>query len=326
MANLHAAAAPDRAGVALRREHEVPDELWNALGRNIAPGMRAGDGDMLVVPVERFLASRNWLAQALRTHRCAITFDADVQRLLRRADVEREEVGALLAGPPPEVTDAGDLARVLANSRFRRTLKPFQVRDLRRLLTLSHGANFSVPGAGKTTVAYACYETEHTLGRVDRLLVVAPLAAFDAWLTEADACLDPAPTLARLVERLPRHAEVLLVNYQRLAARYDDLAAWVSAGSTHVILDEAHRMKRGRAGEWGRSCLDLAHLATRRDILTGTPAPQHPSDFVALLDFLWPHQATRILPGDARRPDPPPAVMRPARTAVRPNQEGRARA
>lgn len=308
MANLHAAAAPDTAGVALQRQHDVPDELWNALGRNIAPGVRAGDGDTLVVPVERFLASRNWLAQVLRAHRCAITFDDDIQRLLHRADVERDEVGALLAGPhAPAIT--ANIARALANSRFRRTLKPFQLRDLGRLLALSHGANFSVPGAGKTTVAYACYEAEHSRGRVDRLLVVAPLSAFDAWLTEVDVCLDPAPIVARLGDRLPRQAEVLLVNYQRLAARYDDLAAWVSAGSTHLILDEAHRMKRGRAGEWGRTCLDLAHLATRRDILTGTPAPQHPSDFVALLDFLWPHQATRILPADARRPDPPPAVM-----------------
>ena len=50
-------------------------------------------------------------------------------------------------------------------------------------------------------------------------------------------------------------------------------------------------MKRGRDGEWGTACLDLAFLADRRDILTGTPAPQHPADLRALLDFLWPGQA-----------------------------------
>ena len=39
----------------------------------------------------------------------------------------------------------------------KRKLKPFQLRDLARLLTLSNGANFSVPGAGKTTVTFALH-------------------------------------------------------------------------------------------------------------------------------------------------------------------------
>lgn len=305
--NLHVAFAADQFSVAFQRDDAVPDELWNALGRNIAPAIGTHEDGLLLVPVERFLASRNWLAQALRSHACSITFDGDVERLLHQADAERVEVAALLQGggghtEPIELRHSG--------TRFRRELKEFQRRDLARLLALSHGANFSVPGAGKTTVAYACYEAERQRGRVERLLVVAPLSAFDSWLTEAAECFDPAPVVARLEGRVSRRAEVLLVNYQRLAARYREVARWVASGATHVILDEAHRMKRGRTGEWGRSCLDLAHLAVRRDILTGTPAPQHPRDFVALLDFLWPHQASRILPAEARRPDPPPGAMR----------------
>lgn len=305
---LNVSIAPTGGGVALERHDGVPDELWNALGRNIAPGGQRGDAHVLVVPLERFLASRNWLAQALRSHGCDITFDDDVARALRYADSERAEIDALLSSGGK--VDAGVTERPLAGSRFIRVLKDFQRRDLDQLLALSHGANFSVPGAGKTTVAYACYEAERQLGRVDRLLVVAPLSAFDAWITEASECLDPSPIVARLIDRAPRRAEVLLVNYQRLAARYSEVVRWVTEGRAHVVLDEAHRMKRGRSGEWGRTCLDLAHLAVRRDVLTGTPAPQHPRDFIAILDFLWPHQASRILPADARRPDPAPTVMR----------------
>ena len=59
---------------------------------------------------------------------------------------------------------------------------------------------------------------------------------------------------------------------------------------------KAHRMKAGRSGTHGTACLDLAFGANRRDILTGTPAPQAPGDFVALVDFLWPGQAHRLLP------------------------------
>jgi SNF2 family DNA or RNA helicase len=314
---LHITAESEGRGVAFHRVTDVPDELWNALGRNIAPGVRA-NSEILVVPVECFLASRNWLGQALVTHGCAVTFDHEVQRLLGRADTERVEVAALLGGSGPDPLSQQSVASLLLGSRFHRDLRPFQFRDLAWLLTLSHGANFSVPGAGKTTVAYACYEAERRRGRVDRLLVVAPLSAFDTWITEAQACFGPPPMVERLFDRIPRRTEVLLVNYQRLAGHYDDVAHWIASGSSHVILDEAHRMKRGRAGEWGRTCLDLAHLAARRDILTGTPAPQHPNDFIALLDFLWPHQAVRILPDSARRPDPPPAVMRDVSTRLRP--------
>jgi len=87
---------------------------------------------------------------------------------------------------------------------------------------------------------------------------------------------------------------------------------------TRVILDEAHRMKRGRSGEWGSACLDLSHLAVRRDLLTGTPAPQHPTDFIALLDFLWPHQATQILPRAAQQVNPPDTVMADVSRRLRP--------
>jgi SNF2 family DNA or RNA helicase len=228
--------------------------------------------------------------------------------MLRREDDERHEVALALAGQSPPL-ESDEVAELLGQSRFRRELRPFQLRDLGRILALSHGANFSVPGAGKTSVAYAVYEAERVRGRVERMLVVAPLSAFEAWIEEAEECLDPVPVIARLEGRIPPQAEVLLVNYQRLVARYERVAAWVLARPTQVILDEAHRMKRGRNGEWGSACLDLAHLAVRRDILTGTPAPQHPNDFEALLEFLWPHQSRRILPAGVAIADPPPTVM-----------------
>ncbi len=302
----------------LRRDGDVDAELWNSVGRNVAPGVarRVGD-DSLVVPLDRFLATRNWLGQALTTYGCQATLDDSLLALLRREDDERHEVALALADENPPL-DADELAALLGRSRFRRELRPFQLRDLGRILALSHGANFSVPGAGKTSVAYAVYEAERARGRVTRTLVVAPLSAFDAWIEEAEECMDPVPVINRLDGRVPAGTEVLLVNYQRLVARYERIAAWVLAEPTHVILDEAHRMKRGRDGEWGSACLDLAHLAVRRDILTGTPAPQHPSDFGALLEFLWPHQSRRILPAGVSITDPPPTVMADVSRRLRP--------
>jgi len=77
-------------------------------------------------------------------------------------------------------------------------------------------------------------------------------------------------------------------------------------------------MKRGWQGEWGSACLSLAYLAVRRDILTGTPAPQAPSDLVALFDFLWPSEARRIIPPAALRATPPPDAGHRVAQAIRP--------
>ena len=192
------------------------------------------------------------------------------------------------------------VADALEGSRFIRDLRGFQVRDLGKLLSLAGGANFSVPGAGKTSVAYATYERERHAGRVERLLVVSPMSAFESWEDEARACFDPVPAVTRFTGAIEASTEVLLVNHQRLEGGYKALAEWVASRKTHMILDEAHRVKRGWTGEWGRNCLNLANLAARRDILTGTPAPQSVFDLDALFDFVWPGGARRLIPRDAR--------------------------
>lgn len=305
MSGLAAALSPDGGAVVLTGV-DVPGDLWGSLGRSIAPErFRHQIDGSLVVPLGAFLEKRNWIATQLTAHGCAIAFDDALAAKLHRGKEERDDLDDLLAHGVEEV----DLAGELAAAGFRRELKTFQERDLGRLAAMPHGANFSVPGAGKTTVAYGLHAVEHGRGRVQRLLVVAPLSAFGAWEEESGACFEEPLSVARLTDRGSTRARVLLVNYQRLVARYEQLARWVVEAPTHVILDEAHRMKRGKAGEWGRACLDLAHLAARRDILTGTPAPQHPKDFVALINFVWPHQANRVLPADALRPDPSSHAM-----------------
>jgi SNF2 family DNA or RNA helicase len=295
--------------VLISREEDVSEDLWRALGRNVAPGQTARISESeLTVPLERFLGSRRWLARVLDTYGCRAEFAPALLEVLERGSDEHREVERILA-EGVEPVSADELEGLLAGGRFVRQLLPFQERDLRRVLALRHGANFSVPGAGKTTVAYACYEAERRRERVDRLLVVAPLSAFEAWNEEAERCFSPSPAVRQLTGSLPADAEVLLVNYQRLRSRFDLLAEWMNGGRCHLVLDEAHRMKRGRDGQWGAACLELAHFAVRRDILTGTPAPQHPTDLDALVGFLWPTNGSTIVPSSARAREPTPVAM-----------------
>lgn len=297
------------------RGEGVPDVFWGQL--RVEWGYDGDPSRAIIVPLPRFRANLGWLKPACTAYRVTLEWDPGVRELVRKISDERRLLDSVVANEPRLSED--EVRARLAGSRFQRELKPFQLRDAGQLLALPHGANFSVPGAGKTTVAYAVYEAERHAGRVDRMLVVAPLSAFDAWKTEADACFAPRPPRVEVYnDHAPSDAEVLLVNYHRLALNYEELASWTTKAPTLVLLDEAHRMKAGRNGAHGTACLDLAISADRRDVLTGTPAPQAPGDFVALLDFLWPGQAQRVLPQAALSSRTAPAVTHQVATAIRP--------
>jgi SNF2 family DNA or RNA helicase len=288
----------------------VPDDFWFPVALRLG-AQCAATATEFVVPVQGLLSGRQWLGEHCRRYGVGIEFDELVRALLRTAQHESTFLRKLQDGEPgPGFPQAKRTSEPDARTRLTRELRDFQERDLKKLLDLPNGANFSVPGAGKTTVCYALYEAERLRGRVAQLLVVAPISAFESWETEAVICFDPAPIVRRFDGAVPWDAEVVLVNYQKLREPYvERLAEWALRTPTHIVLDEAHRMKRGHQGEWGRACLQLAHVAARRDLLTGTPAPQSPRDFVALLEYLWPGQGISLMPPTALHAEPPPGAM-----------------
>lgn len=316
-ATLKFTALDDGRLVEVRRNEDVSDDFWRLVraewGQN---GHRPSVA--IYVPIEEFASRNRWLGPACRSHKVGIQWDEPTRAVLRERRAEATRLPEIRRTNPTLDIDEARV-RAVGSGRFKRSMKPFQERDLAKLLALDHGANFSVPGAGKTTVELAVYQAERDAGRVQQLLVVAPLSAFDAWMVDSVDCLSPAPRLHRFDGgAIPRDTELLLVNYQRLAGSYSQIAAFTARAPTLVVLDEAHRMKRGRDGEWGTACLDLAFLATRRDVLSGTPAPQHPSDMLAILDFLWPGQARQVMPAAALATVPPPSAITLVSDAIRP--------
>ena len=165
----------------------------------------------------------------------------------------------------------------------------FQHRDLGKLVHLRHGANFSVPGAGKTRVTLALFQTRRLAGSAQRMLVVAPKSAFEAWHSEAELCI-PDLRVARLAGNAPPETDVLLVNYERLPDAVPALVRWLRSQPSIMVLDEAHRMKLGVDGAWGSACYKLGPYAAHRVILSGTPAPNGAQDLENLFSFVWPGQ------------------------------------
>ncbi|MDX8458390.1 DEAD/DEAH box helicase [Mesorhizobium humile] len=195
--------------------------------------------------------------------------------------------------------DREEIQRRLSAAGFtRRTLKDFQFRDLENLLALPNGANFSVPGAGKTTVTFAL----HVLTRSpdSHIIIISPKSAFPAWRAVVEECMEPgAPNggdepFKVLDSRFDIDKELrsgstrFLISYDLAVRQQSVLTAYMARNSVHLVLDESHRMKAGLASQRGAFLLSAATLPVRRDILSGTPMPQAASDLASQLGFLWP--------------------------------------
>lgn len=223
--------------------------------------------------------------------------DAARQQLVRF----REEYAALRTARPAMALAEDAVQQQLAELGFGRELKPPQRRDVVRMASQRHGANFSVPGAGKTTVAFAV----HLLSRTPDtyLLVVAPKNAFGAWddvLTETllkdhpQADMTPfvrleggAEAIRAALGQQPRRA---IISYDQIIRVTDVIADFMRMHRVHMIVDESHRMKAGEMSQRGSVLLSLAHLPVRRDILSGTPVPNSLADIAPQVEFLWPGQ------------------------------------
>lgn len=288
----------------------------------LSGGLPAGGG--YKIPVFTFRRSAVELAQLLRRLEAEVVLDEGVEALLRTQLEEirqRRDAESALQPVDPERID--DLVR--ADARFRRGFTEQQEENLGRLLALKHGANFSVPGAGKTTTLLGIYEAQRGAGVVDRLLVVAPKNAFISWEDEVDECFEEArrPRVQRLSggkigvdAALRADPEIALITYQLLPNVVDAVKAWAFSHRTHVALDESHRVKAGYSGVTAGAALSLAEVAIRRDILSGTPLPHSPEDLRPQLDFLWPGQ--RILPDFRLVADAPEEIIATVEQSVRP--------
>ncbi|WP_406419812.1 DEAD/DEAH box helicase [Streptomyces sp. NBC_00842] len=249
-----------------------------------------------------------------------------------------DEFGALVGGvlddadqaerqlQTPSLAPVWDDAAVEAalGSAWRADLTEFQRRDITRLLSMQHGANFSVPGAGKTRVGLAVYAAMRERGEVRRLLVVSPKSAYESWLFESDFCFKEPPLTTVMGKGPDPRAEILIVNYERLDKSLAALASWLRGAPSMVILDEAHRMKLGARGTYGGACMALGPLSRRRLILTGTPAPNGARDLENLLSFVWPGHGRRVVTqavagGDLAHAS---SVLRPLFTRTTKNELG----
>lgn len=268
---------------------------FGMLATRVTPGGQRGplssDADL-----DSFLFS---LAELASWPHSDVEWEPELASLVTGVLDDAETVQARLSSSavsPDAVALAPDGVRAALGADWQADLTSFQLRDIEALLSLGHGANFSVPGAGKTRTALAVFSALRERGEVRRLLVVCPKPAYEAWQFEGDVCFKE-PLLTFIMDGGfpdPR-SDVILVNYERLADSVGHLSEWLRSAPAMFVLDEAHRMKLGSRGTYGAACLSLGPLARRRLILTGTPAPNSARDLESLLSFVWPGRGKQLV-------------------------------
>ncbi|MCP2287375.1 DEAD/DEAH box helicase [Nocardia amikacinitolerans] len=269
-------------------------EDFARLTARIAPGGQRGPLSA-EIDLDDFLVNLSELATWTHPD---VDWDTDLMVLVNGVLDDADTVQRSLADAPSDSADDAvpphDIVRLLGPC-WTADLTSFQQRDIARLLSLRHGANFSVPGAGKTRVALAVYAAMRESRKAQRLLIVGPKSAYESWEYESSICFKEPLRTAVTGRSDDPLAELRIVNYERLDRSLGDLAAWLRSAPSMVVLDEAHRMKLGASGTYGSACLALGPLADRRLILTGTPAPNGAKDLENLLSFVWPGHGKRAV-------------------------------
>lgn len=257
-------------------------------------------GTELTLPWHDFIRVVVPFSSVLKKGSVNVEFDALSESLLR--EYVKANNGRKYNTPFIEFS-IKELEQSLKEHGFHRDLKEKQKRDARYLLKLRHGANFSVPGAGKTTTILSVHTTLKAKEIVNKLLVVSPINAFISWEDEIKEIFgkdqfkilrlkkDHLTNYNRLAEE---KADVFLVNYEKLRGDVSGLIPLFFNENVHLILDESHRIKGGFSTQSYPQLAKLSDLAKRKDIMSGTPMPQSYEDLIPQFGILWP--GIKIIP------------------------------
>ena len=187
-----------------------------------------------------------------------------------------------------------------------RSLYPLQLLSAYHMAFSQNACNFSVPGAGKTSIVYGAYAYLHNLPTddpkyVDRLLIVGPLSSFGPWELEYEECFGRAARSKRLVGGvnkadkqdylISKHPEELtLISYASLISLQKEISFFLRTNKVMVVLDEAHKAKNSSGGTIAQAVLEMSKHCKSRIVLTGTPAPNGYEDIYNMFKFIWPNK------------------------------------
>lgn len=227
-----------------------------------------------------------------------------VYEFINNSQFEIAEVakrGLLIKNKDDSLTDDILAFKEIIDKEITRSLYPEQLWVSYYMARMQRVGNFSVPGAGKTSMVYGSYAylSSPEVDQVDKMVVIGPKSSFLAWKKEFGAVFGDKRTLNVLDIQSPNfrkeqfHKNVdqynlILVNYESLRTYYNDLMNVINA-RTLLVFDEVHKVK-GVEAVTPRYALAIAERAYYKLALTGTPIPNGYVDIYNMLHMLYPQE------------------------------------
>lgn len=187
------------------------------------------------------------------------------------------------------------------DERLERQLRSKQMKDAFYLTMMQKSGNFSVPGSGKTSTVYGMYAYLNAINKVNRIIMIGPLNAFNSWINEYQSCFGNNKKLSYLnIKNLNSsnekkmalkyesgNKELILLNYEVLSILENEIKNLITV-DTLVVFDEVHRIKNPEGMRAG-AALRITENAKYMVTLTGTPIPNGYKDIYNLLNLLYPY-------------------------------------
>jgi len=191
-----------------------------------------------------------------------------------------------------------DKFKTIVNSEVYRPLFEIQNRVSFYQAMMKRSANFSVPGAGKTTMVYGtfAYFSSKEINEVSKIVMIGPKNSFLSWKQEFNNVFGNK----RKLKVLDIHAKdfssemlyknisqynLILINYEALPS-YKDALRRIIDKSTLLVFDEVHKIKRIDS-ERSKIAIELSQNTPYRIVLTGTPIPNNYQDIWNFLHILY---------------------------------------
>lgn len=203
----------------------------------------------------------------------------------------------------------------IVSQEVERPLKKEQERASFFLTKMKRAANFSVPGAGKTAMMYGtfAYLSSSEINKVNHLLVICPLNAFEAWRKEFRAVFGKKRQLGFMDLKDSRYSNqnnikldwpkknVIVINFESLSSKLDVINELID-DKTMIVFDEVHRIK-GTTSKRAKAALNLSKAPRYRYVLTGTPIPNGYKDIYNFLHIMYPDEYSTFFGWDVNELD-----------------------
>jgi len=136
----------DRPVILIERDENCDGGAWARMQEAFARGILGGNPHRLEVKADVVFSELETVREIRRTFGTDVSLGANLSARLKRMSEERaqreESINASTGHSQALIADLKAIG-------FRRELKPFQLENLARIVSLPHGADFSVPGAGR---------------------------------------------------------------------------------------------------------------------------------------------------------------------------------